>query len=44
MRDTRNDISHRDPPLIALTDLNPALTTDLLSARFLKCTEKSDIS
>lgn len=44
MKDTRNDISHRDPPLIALTDLHPALTSDLTSARFLKCAEKSDIS
>ncbi|WP_280940548.1 MULTISPECIES: hypothetical protein [Mesorhizobium] len=44
MKNTRNDIGQRDPPPIALIGLNPALTADLLSARFLKFIEKPDIS
>lgn len=44
MNNTRNYISQRDPPLMTLIDLIPALTADLPSARFLKFTEESDVS
>ena len=37
-------ISVSPTALMALIDLTPALAADLLSARFLKFTEKSDIS